>query len=438
MRFLDKIWKKKPILEQKEDIDYLKRLEFSIENLLSKLELIGISNQLGDNLQEKIKTNQKKLEEIKNKYSNNQEERIQYGVALSTFLDELTEFGKPYFYLENLDAFDYQEITVENFEEKKEEIKTLETEIMNYQKKKKNPLDMVEKDKKLSQLLEEKLVEVLFHFLRIELEVVGGKEFYSELSIDSQLLLEKKFLQKLSEKAAVDSEISQYLKENDIGTLSFDYNLLEKVMDEKKEESALSEKREIPLYSFHISTKKFIELNQEFFHLTLEYVSTIRLKDDPVKLKIQGVSRNKKLNSKIKDAYLIEKSFQKSETEDSYFYVLMVSDKKEGKRPIVIGTVEVIEENLFQKKPTCILLRLMKIRQSEYNQLEYCLAKYQNTKFEELAEYFIDMYQNIFQLIPIYKKLDNRERFAPDFAEVKNKYNQVDNYPPKLKKYILK
>ncbi len=436
MRFLDKIWKKKSISEQKEDIDYLKRLEFSIENILSKLELIGISNQLGNNLQEKIKTNQKKLEEIKNKYSNNLEERIQYGVTLSTFLDELTEFGKPYFYLENLDAFDYQEITVENFEEKKEEIKTLETEIMNYQKKKKNPLNMVEKDEKLSQLLEEKIVEVLFHFLRIELEVVGEKELYSELSIDSQLLLEKRFLQKLSEKAAVDSEISQYLKENDIGTLSFDYNLLEKIMNEKKEESALLEKREIPLYSFKISLKKFIELNQEFFHLTLEYVSTIRLKDDTVKLKIQGVSRNKKLNPKIKDAYLIEKSFQKNETEDSYFYVLIVSDKKEGKKPIVIGTIEVIEENLFRKKPTCILLRLMKIRQSEYNQLEYCLAKYQNTKFEELAEYFIDMYQNIFQLIPIYKKLDNRERFAPDFAEVKNKYNQVDNYPQK--KYILK
>ena len=232
--------------EETEDKKEVSNDLFFIEETLLKLELINVSHGKIEYLTRKITDYQNQLEKIKEDYekgvaldfvtlsynrkTSDYDNKISYLVRLSTLADEVSTFSKVYFYLESLDVFFHQEITEFNVEEKGNELLELEKSIRS----------ISSIDEESSKMLHQTLMDTIEFFLEKEISFPNDHKFYMRLSRSSQKEIDIKYLKKLSERVENDSYIQKYLKENNIGTLEFDYEMfsymaLGKVTEKKLE-----------------------------------------------------------------------------------------------------------------------------------------------------------------------------------------------------------
>lgn len=241
-------------------IDTTTEYLYFIQEMLLKLELINNLFDKNKSLTDKISFYREKLQILRDTYevrdscdntnfADMHNKSINYKVALSMLIDEVNETSQPYFYLDSLDSFLHQDIDASNIEEKKDELLELESKIQMYSKS----------DNLLEKKLYEKLVEVIWYLLTQEVKLTKDWDFYMELSRNSQLLIQRKFLVELLKRLNKDSYIKEYVKENNIESLAFDYEMFSYMLMTKKESKEFIEKfhkKISPDFHFDFLTKK--------------------------------------------------------------------------------------------------------------------------------------------------------------------------------------
>lgn len=217
-----------------DSIDFISEYLHRIDEMILKLEIINTNFNDIEDLTDKIECYKRKIESLKELYENGKvtseisldtmDKSLQYKVELSTLVDQIFSENQSYFYLESLDTFLHQDIDKFNIEEKREQLLGLEERIQNYS----------ESNASLKKKLQKKLTKTLWYFMKREVKISEDWNFYSDLSIHSQLSVQRKFLKKVLKRVDEDSYVKDYVQENDIMSLSFDYNMFFYIVEGKK------------------------------------------------------------------------------------------------------------------------------------------------------------------------------------------------------------
>lgn len=337
MGFFDKFFaKKEEVTDKKEEIiDNRSKLLFHIHDILSKLELINFSHGETSYLTDKIAFYYDKLNEIENNYTEQDstsislqsyDNNLQYLLSLSILSDELDAFSKTYFYLEDLEVLRRTVINHSNLKETAEELLVLDGILQSYH----------DPNEELDTKLHDVLIDVIFEFLKKEVVLSQECELFDKLSVISRLMIQKKYLEELVRQAKNNLYIQEYVNNNDIETLSFDYSVLAK-MDSQKE--ALQETSDLYIpHTFDFDDDDIEKLVDKFEDkmdnaMLINNNLAIALGySDYTNVVFKTVDRSKKLDYDINSFQIIHISKNK----DDYYY-FVVSDGKNKKSAVIVG-----------------------------------------------------------------------------------------------------
>lgn len=352
------------IVDNNEEIvDNRSKILFHIHDILSKLELINFSQGETLYLTEKIAFFRNKLDKLEKDYIEKNladtflqayDSRMQYLVSLSILADELDSFSKTYFYLEDLDVLKKTDITYSNLNDKKADLLELDNIIQSYH----------DPNEELDIRLHEVLIDVIFDFLKKEVKFNQEYQLFDKLSVISRLMIRKKYLEELVHQAKNNLYIQEYLNNNDIETLSFDYFVLAKMDSQEK---TLQEKNDLYIPSVIDFDDDDIERLVDKFHDKMDDAILINnnLKialgyADYTNVVFKIVDRSKKLDYDINAFQVVHISKSK----DDYYY-FVVSDGKNKKSSVIVGLLFIDfrkKISSYEQKLYMMLLKTNEIR----------------------------------------------------------------------------